>query len=62
MLTLLLKDANGEDVEAEKRQRDDGMTDVLEKQTAVLGSLCRAGTTQANAGSRGEEAASLHRS
>lgn len=54
---LLLKDANGEVAEAEKRQRDDGMIDMLEKQTAVPRSLCKAGTTQANAGSCGEEAA-----
>lgn len=57
MLTLVLKDANGEDAEADKRQRYDGMIDMLEKRTAVPGSLCKAGTTQANAGSCGEEVA-----
>lgn len=57
MLMLLLKDANGEVAEAEKRQRDDGMIDMLEKQTAVPRSLCKAGTTQAIAGYCGEEAA-----
>lgn len=51
---LLLKDANGEDAEAETGQRDNGVIDMLEKQTAVPGSLHMAGTTQANVGSCGE--------
>lgn len=38
------------------KQRDNGMTDRLEKQTAVPGNLHMAGTTQANVGSCGEEA------
>lgn len=58
---LPLKDAEWEDAEAEKRQGDNGMTDVLEKQTAVPASLGKAWTTQANAGSCGEETAWLHK-
>lgn len=33
---LIFKDANGEDAEAEKRQRHDGMIDMLGKQTAGI--------------------------
>lgn len=34
---------------------DDDEIDILEKQTAIPGILCKAGTTQARAGSCGKE-------